>query len=121
MFIPDPDFFPFRIGEPNFFHPGSASKRASGRGLGFGILEFFGPQIALANQVDAISQGPKNSRIPGPYPLPLALVMDMHASKHYARGCINHRCINSYFKISVFKDAMQAEVFYLFFSLKRKD
>jgi hypothetical protein len=36
------------------------------------VMEFFGPQMA---------QGPKNSRIPGPNPLPLALVMDMHASK----------------------------------------
>ncbi len=60
------------------------------------LLEFFGPQMALAYRLDAISQGPKNSRIPGPNPLPLSLVMDMHASKHYARGCINHRCINSY-------------------------
>ncbi len=58
--------------------------------------EFFGPKMALAYRLDAISQGPKNSRIPGPNPLPLALVMDMHASKNYARGCINHRCIISY-------------------------
>ncbi len=41
--------------------------------------QFFGPQMALAYQLDAISQGPKNSRIPGPNPLLLALVMDMHA------------------------------------------
>jgi hypothetical protein len=44
----------------------------SGRGLGPGKFEFFGP---------AISQGPKNSRIPVPNPLPLPLVMDMHVSK----------------------------------------
>jgi hypothetical protein len=50
-------------------------------GLGPGILEFFGPQMALAFQLDAISQGPENSRIPGPNPLPLALIIDMHASK----------------------------------------
>jgi hypothetical protein len=44
-----------------------------------GILEFFGPQMALAYRVDAISQGPKNSRIPRPNPLPpFALIMDMH-------------------------------------------
>ncbi len=43
--------------------------------------QVFGPQMALAYQLDAISQGPKNSQIPGPNPLPLALVMDMHASK----------------------------------------
>jgi hypothetical protein len=48
----------------------------SGRGLGPGNLNFFGPQIALAFRLDAISQGPKKSRFPGPYPLPLALVMD---------------------------------------------
>jgi hypothetical protein len=38
--------------------------------------EFFGPQMALAYRLDAISQGPKTSRFPGPNPLPLALVMD---------------------------------------------
>jgi hypothetical protein len=37
--------------------------------------------MALAYRLDAISQGPKNSRIPGPNPLLLALIMDMHASK----------------------------------------
>jgi hypothetical protein len=45
---------------------------------------------------DAISQGPKNSRIPGPNHLPLPLVMDMHASRTLC--CINHRCINSYYE-----------------------
>jgi hypothetical protein len=35
--------------------------RASGRGLGPGILEFFGPQMALAYRLDDISQGPKQS------------------------------------------------------------
>jgi hypothetical protein len=54
--------------------------RASGRGLGPGILEFFGPQMALAYRLDAISQGSKLS-ISRPNPLPIALVMDMHASK----------------------------------------
>ncbi len=33
--------------------------------------KFFGPHI---------SQGPKNSRILGPNPLPLSFVIDMHAS-----------------------------------------
>ncbi len=37
-----------------------------------------GLKMALAYQLDAISQGPKSSQIPGPNPLPLALVMDMH-------------------------------------------
>jgi hypothetical protein len=45
------------------------------------ISEFFGPQMALAYKLDAISKGPKNFRIPGPNPLPLALVKDMHAPK----------------------------------------
>ncbi len=34
--------------------------------------------MALAYWLDAISKGPKKSRIPGPNPLPLPLVMDMH-------------------------------------------
>ncbi len=29
--------------------------------LGPGILDYFGPQMALAYRLDAISQGPKNS------------------------------------------------------------
>ncbi len=29
--------------------------------------------------------GPKKSRFPGPIPLPLALVIDLHASKDYLR------------------------------------
>jgi len=50
------------------------------------LLEFFGPQMALAYRLDAISQGPKNSRFPGPNPLPLALLMDMLASKTLCTG-----------------------------------
>ncbi len=46
----------------------------------------FLPQMALAYRLDAISQGLKNSRIPGPNPLPLALVTDMHASKTLCTG-----------------------------------
>jgi hypothetical protein len=57
-----------------------------GGGLGPGILEFFGPQMALSYRLDAISQGLKNSRIPGLNPLPLALVMVMHASKTLCTG-----------------------------------
>ncbi len=41
---------------------------------------------ALAYRLDAISQGPKNLRIPGPNPLPLPLAMDMHASKTLCTG-----------------------------------
>jgi hypothetical protein len=54
--------------------------------MGPGNLKFFGPQMALAYGLNAISQGPKNSRIPGPNPLPLALEMDMHASKTLCTG-----------------------------------
>jgi hypothetical protein len=68
--------------------------RASGRGKGPGILKFFGPQMALAYQLDDISQGPKNSRIPGPNPLPLALVMDMHASKTLCIGLYKSYTVN---------------------------
>jgi hypothetical protein len=50
------------------------------------IYELFGPQMALAYWPDAISQGPKISRLPGPNPLSLALVIDMHASKTLCTG-----------------------------------
>ncbi len=33
-----------------------------------------------------LSQGPKNSQIPGPNPLPLPLVMDMQGSKTLCTG-----------------------------------
>jgi hypothetical protein len=49
-------------------------------------LEFVGPQMALPYRPEAISQGPKNSQIPGPKPLPIALVMDIHASKTLCTG-----------------------------------
>ncbi len=68
---------------------------ASARGMGPENLECFGPQMALAYRLDAISQVQKNSCFSGPNALPLTLVMDLHTSKHYARGRINHRCINS--------------------------
>ncbi len=60
--------------------------RASGRGLGPGIREFSGPcEMASSWKASAI-WGPKNSRIPGPNPIPLALLMDMHASKTLCTG-----------------------------------
>ncbi len=43
-------------------------------------------EMTLAYRLDAISQSPRNSRIPGPNLLPLALVMDMHASKTLCSG-----------------------------------
>jgi hypothetical protein len=61
---------------------------------------FFVPQMALAYRLDAISQGPKIFRIPGPNPLPLALVMDAHIQNiMHGAVCIDHRCINSYSSI----------------------
>jgi hypothetical protein len=46
----------------------------------------FGPQMALTLRLNAISQGPKKSRFPGPIPLPLALVKDLAASKALRTG-----------------------------------
>jgi hypothetical protein len=54
---------------------------ASGRGLGTGNLEFFGPQMALAYRFNAISQDQKKSRFSEPNTLPLALVMDADAAR----------------------------------------
>jgi hypothetical protein len=51
-------------------------------------LDFFGPQMSLAYRLNAISQGPKKSRFPGPNPLPLALVMDAARIKS-----ITHRTV----------------------------
>jgi hypothetical protein len=50
--------------------------------VGGGQVEdkFFGPQNAIS------PHGPKNSGIPGPNPLPLHLVMYMHASKTLCTG-----------------------------------
>ncbi len=44
------------------------------------------PKMALPYRLDDVSQGPKKSRFPGPNPLPLALVMDLHASKTLCTG-----------------------------------
>ncbi len=40
------------------------------------FADIFGPNMALAYRLDAISQGSKKSRFPGLNPLPLGLVMD---------------------------------------------
>ncbi len=57
-----------------------------GGGWALEISSFLGPTMALAYRLDAISQGPKNSQFLGPNPLPLALVMDKHASKTFCTG-----------------------------------
>jgi hypothetical protein len=60
------------------------------------LLDFFGPQMALALRLDVISQSPKKSQFPGPNPFPLGLIMDLTAlKKHYIRGHINHGSKNS--------------------------
>ncbi len=60
------------------------------------FFNFFGPcEMALSRKASAI-WGPKNSRFPGPNPLPLAQIMDMHESKTLCTGCINHRCIGGF-------------------------
>jgi hypothetical protein len=41
-----------------------------GGGLGPGNLKYFGPKMALAYRLDAISKDPKNSRFSGPNPPP---------------------------------------------------
>jgi hypothetical protein len=44
---------------------------------------------------NAISQGPKKSRFPGPNPLPLALVMYLPASKALRTGPLIEVTVNS--------------------------
>ncbi len=74
---------------------GAASiRRASGRGLGPGNQSgiepvgecHLGPKNAY--RLDAISQTPKNSRFPGPNPLPLALVKDAACIKSITHGAV---------------------------------
>ncbi len=67
-----------------------------GGGQALEISDFFGPQMALAC-LDAISQGPKKSRYAGSIPshLPSYWICSHH--KHYVRGRINHRSLNSYY------------------------
>ncbi len=60
--------------------------------------------MALAYRLDAISQGPKNSRIPGPNPLLLARVMDIYAYKTLCTGLINHRCTFGKYVFQMKKD-----------------
>jgi hypothetical protein len=59
---------------------------ASGRGVGPWKSQYFWAPKALAYQLDAISQGPKSSLLPGINPLPLALVMDLTESKILCMG-----------------------------------
>jgi hypothetical protein len=51
-------------------------------------LVFFRPQMELPYLLDAISQDLKNSRFPGPNPLPLALIMDAAHIKSITHGTV---------------------------------
>jgi hypothetical protein len=53
-----------------------------------GNLEIFGPQMALAYRLDVISQGPKNSQLPGPNPLPLALMNGYASFQNIMHGAV---------------------------------
>ncbi len=61
--------------------------------------------MALSYWLDGISQGPKNSQFPGPNPLPLALVMDMHASKTLCTGVYKSQ-VHKTAKITTFIEAL---------------
>ncbi len=62
------------------------------------------PQMALAYRLDAISQGPKNSGIPGPNPLQLPHVMYIHASKTLCTGVYKSQVHKQLFsKIKIIK------------------
>ncbi len=57
----------------NAFDAGSIHYLGKWEGVGPWKSRVFGPQMTFAYLLDAISQGSKNSRFPGPNPLPLAL------------------------------------------------
>jgi hypothetical protein len=56
-----------------------------GGGWTLELLGFWAPNGTRLS-LDAISQGPKNSQIPGTNPLTPAFVMDMHASQTLCTG-----------------------------------
>ncbi len=60
--------------------------RASGRGLGHGYREFLDPGKWHRVEWRVSFGAPKNSGFPGPNPLPLAQVRDMHESKTLCTG-----------------------------------
>jgi hypothetical protein len=67
------------------------------------MLRVFGPQMALAFWLDAISQGPKNSQFPVPNPLPVALASrDVSAQYHFLTFPILSDCL---FKLSLSRKA----------------
>ncbi len=56
-------------------------------------IHYLGSTFLGPKRLDVISRGPKKSRFPGPNPLPLALVMDLPASKAFLKGSRNNRSI----------------------------
>jgi hypothetical protein len=70
----------------NAFYAGKSITSASGRGLGPGNQDFFGPcEMASSRKASAI-WGTKKLSFPRPNPRPLAQVMDLHASKALHTG-----------------------------------
>jgi hypothetical protein len=69
--------------------------------------EFCGPQIPLAYRLVIFHRGPQNSRFPVPTPPPFPTLSIRPHQKAYARGRINHRCINSYFSFIGFRMCVQ--------------
>jgi len=88
----------------NFFDAGRYITWASERGLGPANLEFVGPQMALAYQLNAISQGPKNSPFQGPTPsrFLIAAKMEIYPVKFEFTLCTKgtkHIFIHQFFPI----------------------
>jgi hypothetical protein len=82
--------------------PCNAFDAAGVRGLGPGNLDFFGPQMAFACWLDATSHftGSKKVSISRAQPPPICPRNGCCPhQKHYTRGRINLRCINSYYDV----------------------
>ncbi len=87
---------PYAFDVPYAFDAGSIHYLGKWEGVGPWKSQLFGPQMALEYWLDAISQGAEKSQFPGdPIPLPLSFLNGCCPhQKHYARGRVNHRCIN---------------------------
>jgi hypothetical protein len=74
---------------PNAFDAGSIHYLGKWEGVGpWKSRNIFGPQMALAYGLDAISQGPKKVSISRAKPPPLALVMDAAHIKSITYGVL---------------------------------
>jgi hypothetical protein len=67
------------------FDAGRSITWASRRGLGPGNLEFFGPQMAVAYRLDAISKAQPPPTCPSNG--------SARIKNHYAKGRVNHRFV----------------------------